>query len=325
MTEKQNSKKRSSWFYVLFCVSILLVVFVAAYTIYAAYLAYAQPQKRTISTWQDTSNYFNSNYMGSLNYGADVSTYPSVVVARGEGNMTLSVLVCNYNRMDDSIFSDHNISYDFKVTICDANREAYTETITYSNFKVAYNSNTYNLSSNSYTIQNQTLTGGAPDYHLYKVTFPSDFEDYIRIEAIPTDPAETDNIQLGCYITSSLLDRKMARDWSGQWTGLENVTDPTTVEGFNFEISGSGDSQYKLSWNSEKIDISQWFLEDYDLDVTYRADGWNSVTLDLPLNATDDLFHTYLIQFYRMSKASLTEDMEVWNSWIKFEKVESLG
>lgn len=317
-----NNRKRSAKYYVILCVAIILVTAMAAATVYAAYLAYAHSDKRTISTWKDTSSIFNSNYMGSVDSTSDESAYPVVVVSRGDGSISLSVLVCNYNRMDDSIYSTDNITYSFKITICDASKNPYTSPINYSNFKVKYNNTDYVLDSNTKTITSQTLTGGEPSYHVYTVTFPSSFEEYIMVEAIPQDATKTDNKKLGCYITSSILDRTMAKDWTGRLTGLDDITDPTLVDGFNYEISGSGTSSYKLSWDTTHVKISDWFIEDYGLEDSIGTSGdWEYVTLSMPLGLTTDdkLFHTYNFQFFRTSKADSSEDMTEWNSWIKFE------
>lgn len=302
-----------------FTVLLLLAVF-AAQNVYAAYVAYTN-RKRTVSTWADKDLYFSSNYMESVNMSDTWESYPVIGISKGGGSTSITVMVCNYNRMNPVVYSLETIGYTFTVTVCDSNMTETDVTLDWSQFTVAAGSGAASaMTGSSKSLTGQTLAGGAMNFNSYTITFPDSFNDYIKIEAVPTNASATENRKLGAFITSSILNREKAKNWMGRLTGLDGLGAGDDVDGFNFEISGSGSSTHTLTWDTAHVDISEWNIADYGITGITSDGTERSAELDLPLLSTDtDLFHTYVLQFYRTSPQDPDEDMDDWETWITFD------
>lgn len=314
----KETRKAKTYLYLAFAaIAICLVMSVT----YAAYVA-SSYEKRTVSTWKDTTNFFSSNYMESLDYS--LSNYSTVGITHGDGNVSLTVLVCNYNRMNPGAFSISNIGYSFIVTVCDADGVADTALDSYTDFRVAAGTGaSVPMSGNTMTLSNQTLTGGQQSYNSYTITFPGDFEGLMKLEAVPDSGSLsiTDNQKLGCFITASVIDRTVEQNWTGRLVGLENVTGNDEVDGFNYDISGSGAGTYTLTWDTTHVDISKWNLADYNITPT-GSGSTKSAQLTLPFE-DDDMFHTYHLQFYRTAPQASGESAAAWSTWITFTETVS--
>lgn len=301
-------------------IALLLVFSILAGTAYAAYIAYTN-KKRTVSTWNDSDFFFTSNYMESVDYSSDPDVYPVVTVSKGNTETVITVLVCNYNRMNPVNHADSDIHYDFSVTLCDETKAPSSKTITYSDFSIKCGSAAAEtMSSNAFSKSGQVLSKSGNSCNTYVITFPNSYDDYLMIEAVPTSSSEAEGRKLGSFITSSELNRTKAQNWEGRLTGLDSYASGD-VDGFNFEISGSGASTYVLTWDTDHVEINEWFISDYGISSVTEDGSEKSVELALPLLSTDtDLFHTYHLQFYRTAPQGTGETVSDWRSWITFEK-----
>lgn len=294
----------------------------AVFHAWAAYAAITQ-RSRTVSTWKDTGSFFTSNYLHAIQREDAAASYTTIVVGGTEDRVGLAVYVCNYNRMAaDAPVTPESIRYRFRMTVCGGDKAPLEETgatWTWSDFSVQVGETVYVPESNSLSVDD-TLNGGAHEFTVFNVSFPAGFDGYLLLEALPVtdrDYEVSNQTKLGCFVTTS-LDRSLPNAWTGKLTGLDNVEEDTVIDGFNYEISGSGEREYTLSWDTSHVELSQWNVLKYGLEVT--ADGTTaSAVLSLPLGSEDDLFHTYELQFYRTSAQTPGEDPA---SWITFTERE---
>ena len=113
-----------------------------------------------------------------------------------------------------------------------------------------------------------------------------------------------------------------ATDWSGSFVEAEK----TAVDGkkelgiINYKISGQTKGDYKLSWDSSKVEIDQWCLQNMTSEKPVQDRNTNTKSVTLHLGEPDKP-KQYLITFYRTyAEQDLTENWDTINNYIHFQK-----
>lgn len=85
----------------------------------------------------------------------------------------------------------------------------------------------------------------------------------------------------------------------------------------NYKISGQAEEDCVLSWDTSRVEIDQWCLQNMTSQEPQEKDGIKSVTLHLGAPNTPK---QYLLTFYRTyAEQDLTETWEDISKYISFQ------
>lgn len=145
--------------------------------------------------------------------------------------------------------------------------------------------------------------------HTYSITIPKDkmaSAADIIVTATPDADSDTSGFILAGRLQPSIIGTVASFSYEGKFleSGDDNVAD---YAAFNYQISVSNASEgkkMKLTWNKDVVEIDPLFLN------SIGNNGGNSGSLELTMNDTNS---SYLIQFYRLPKGSISrwEDLEI--------------
>jgi hypothetical protein len=315
---RKNKKKSSFTSTQRRLLRIWIVVATIALFVVGSYAAYTNMNsvKRVVATGRGSGILFSSNYMTATASGTKAEQYTNRVVNISGDSPTLTVSVCNYSQEDITKSNENDITYRFVVTLVPKNGYEFTET---DRAKYKVNGTGFAANSNEFVLLNQKLSGKEANKNTYKITLDSELTEYvnIRVEAIPNDTsyAYTGSNKLAGILSTSLGDNQQSTGWTGKFTD-DQTKDAKDYAGFNYEISGNGKGTITLKWNSSKIEISPWFLEDTKTTAT-EQNNWKSIQFTVGTDET----RNYTLQFYRVST-----DQEEWSTikqWVTCEFTEN--
>lgn len=244
---KHNNRKK--WF-----IFLLLIVAAAALAIaaFAAFYSTTQSVKRVAiaqTTDDDTSNAirFSSNYLNP--YQQDRTEFSSQLISVGnDGNVTISITVCNYPQNDATLTNERNITYEISLVVLDGDKKENT--------------------SSSITIEptgTQTLTGKQRSFQVHRITIPQNAveqisQGYLRVIARPDTNSLT---ATGNNILAADLRIVPAASQAADWTGnlVEKEQEIDKIDAFNYQISGTRQCTLTLLWNKDVVALSDWSIQ----------------------------------------------------------------
>lgn len=256
---------------------------------FAAYTRGDYVKRVVASKNVSTINLFSSNYL-YLRESAATDFPLRMIPISSEGDVSVTVTICNYQQDDLTKVNEEPISYTLTAALVDVSGNTITDSELIGEMKISgqafRNDGTYSASA--------TLEGGTAATHFYEITCGKDYASrleniYIRMEAVPVSGSQKLAARLN--LGSGTL---RTTPWSGTFVEVTgNDQDTTDLDGFNYVISGTEPATIRLTWNKEKVTLSKWSVELFDdADITK---GDNSIEIKVGEKGT-----SYTLQFYRV-------------------------
>ena len=184
-------------------------------------------------------------------------------------------------------------------------------------YRVTYeNGSATTTDSVTYTINNRTLTGRTANQHHYVLSFPGKELDKLKITVKATPvPVSVNNGQILAAVIAPCTGSSInAFSFEGKYTDESESTTPQDYSGFNYEISiSSGSATATLKWESDVLEVDQFFITKIAGSIIKQADGSLTFTMDQP-NGTGD----YLIPFYIKDKSKVPDNWAGMKELITF-------
>lgn len=272
-------------------ITVWLVVLCAAWLVTGTYAAYTKVDsiKRVVSTTTGLGARFSSNHMTVKGEDDNASGYNvTAIPVTSTTGVSVATTVCNFPQGDAAKWNPNDITYTFSAALLDTKGNPITAS-TQLNYRkengtnvtgediakelsITSDSTHYSFIDNSgyaLTIGEQSLLTGEARQNVYKLTFNGEAamlaEVMIQIKATPTDPTAC-GLSDGQFLAGRLrivASSAQSTQWKGSFTEWDNgIDDPKTLDAFNYEISGTEQGTYRLTWNPAHVEISHWFLED---------------------------------------------------------------
>lgn len=289
-------------------VLLMAAISLAAYTNFSSV-------KRVVSTEKPGDTLFSSNYLYLLSFDQDSSYYQTrrispAEIKDGSGDVTgyrFEIQVCNYVYGYTSAWNTDDIEYTFTVTVKPRGSEILPDNA--ESIEVIDASQQLSAGVLKYTLTGQSLGKSSANYKTYTITVPAELKDKILLEIV-AEPAEgskvaVNNKKLAANITLSTLEA--TKDWTGKFLDSKDVK-PSEYDGYNYEIAGNGEGTVTLSWNSDVLQISKWFLT--DARTLINKDG-KSCTFSVGDSKT-----AYHLQFYRVPGATIPDSWDTMNGYV---------
>ena len=285
--------------------------------VYAAYVNF-NSVKRVVSTGERDQVLFSSNYLYPVNQ--DETSYslrrisPSSV-QNTEGSevvngYTFTVQICNYAYGNQFTVNPNTIVYDFVAAVTMADGSALKPAVTQNCYfqeqdklsdvvpRIYFVKKEENATVGEAILETRELTGGSPQKHNYTFFVPADLKDEIKIQVVARPQtscyAYTNNQKLAVVVTMAKL--SATNSWTGKFSDEQSVA-PSAYDGWNYEISGNGKGTITLTWDTEVLQISPWFLQDVEMNSINTGSCSFSVGAD---NQPD----AYQLQFYKIRESS---------------------
>ncbi len=313
---------------------VWLVVFCAAWLVTGTYAAYTKVDsiKRVVSTTSGAEVRFSSNHMTLKNRTDEESTYKLTAITSGSASsVSVSTTVCNFPQGDAAKSNPNTIAYRFTAELLDITGNPVNATsqlsysgangnqVTVTGAQIAAALKINNISfttvdNGAYCLEipNQQLTGGEAHQNVYKLTCEAENAAMldavmIQMKAIPTDPTSC-GIGADQFLAGRLrvlMNSGRSTVWTGRFTDMGVASTPGELDAFNYEISGTAKGDYVLTWETDKVALSPWFLEDIDKTIN---PGDNSISISLGNPGTPT---SYRFVFYRTGGIP---DGETWDT-----------
>lgn len=293
----KKMKRLTVIYFVLAAILAVIAISFAAYT--------SLSSAKRVVTVKGTEQLFTSDVLMEFQQDSQIQTR---VISFGEEDKVFSVMVSNHLQGDTTKYDTKNIPYTLNVELLDTDGHSVTDSNVYSKLSV----NGTGMVSNSVSLQNQKLNGGAAQNKTYTFRLDSEILNYhIKITAETT---RSEYKSLGRII--SFTTNTTATDWSGSFVEAEK----TAVDGnkelgiINYKISGQTEGDYVLSWNPSRVEIDQWCLQNMTTEKPKQNGNTESVTLHLGAEGKPK---QYLITFYR-TYAEQDLPPENWDNIVQY-------
>ena len=293
----KKMKRLTVIYFVLAAILAVIAISFAAYT--------SLSSAKRVVTVKGTEQLFTSDVLMEFQQDSQIQTR---VISFGEEDKVFSVMVSNHLQGDTTKYDTKNIPYTLNVELLDTDGHSVTDSNVYSKLSV----NGTGMVSNSVSLQNQKLNGGAAQNKTYTFRLDSEILNY-RIK-ITAETTRSEYKSLGRII--SFTTNTTATDWSGSFVEAEK----TAVDGnkelgiINYKISGQTEGDYVLSWDSSRVEIDQWCLHNMTTEKPVQNGNTESVTLHLGAEGKPK---QYLITFYRTyAEQDLTT--ENWDDIVQY-------
>ncbi len=308
---KKNGKKLNKNLKTAVIIIAVLLVVSIAFAVSFAEFTKSSRAKRVVATYLTGGATFSSNYLVPNNNTAANVYKRFFYTSQLELGATGTVSVCNYPQGDPGKYYEKNIIYRLtakivKVTenngvVSKADATAsqvgdMTVTLTFKGGTPVTLSSS-NL-SNDFGTSTLSCLSAATD--LLDVSFSADFNDNaeglcLYVCATPEPPLPNINT-IDAVIIPTLSVQEAKNNWEGSFN--ENTSNPISgYDGFNYVISGTGTGTCTLKWRSDKLKISQVFLNEIsgtEGTETIGGNTWNTLEFDVD----SDLVNRYDLQFY---------------------------
>lgn len=291
------------------CIAALLA---AVSSSYAAYTS--QAYKRGVARNRDNETVrFTSNYLQSCAEETQPSEYAGRTILFEESEkekdtLTINLDIYNYANGNLNLVSQKDITYNLQVSFSGGDGNGYR--VTYENGSAT------TTDSVTYTINNRTLTGRTANQHHYVLSFPGKELDRLKITVKATPvPVSVNNGQILAAVIAPCTGSSInAFSFEGKYTDESESTTPQDYSGFNYEISiSSGSATATLKWESDVLEVDQFFITKIAGSIIKQADGSLTFTMDQP-NGTGD----YLIPFYIKDKSKVPDNWAGMKELITF-------
>jgi hypothetical protein len=104
-------------------------------------------------------------------------------------------------------------------------------------------------------------------------------------------------------LSAAVYTEKQATVWKGTFTDSKVPDTQQDLDGFNYEISGNGEGIVTLKWDSTKVEVSPWFLDDIADYITTEVaidDTTKEKTVSFKVGTSEQTEKSYQLQFYRV-------------------------
>lgn len=308
---KQKNTRWIALWLILASVALLITGTFAAFT-RAEYI------KRVVASRNESIGFlFSSNYLYARE--ASSSEFPlRMIPVSTQTDIGITITVCNYLQNDLTRVNDQTISYTFTAQLVNANGEEL------SNEKLTQYAGIISISGTPMNAQgfytkNATLNGGSATTHFYEITCSKDNVKHlsdlcIQISAVPDGSSQEKLVALLSLTSGSRSDTP----WSGKLVEVTSDTqDTTTLDAFNYVISGTSKTTVRISWNPEFVTLSPWSLALFnDAQITSAEDGKKYIDIRVGEDGTN-----YMLQFYRVNGIPEPETGEQVKGYVSFEEI----
>jgi len=312
------SKNRIAVFITVF------ILLISSGTVYATYLSKSGGKKGYVST-QESDSPFSSNYLSKISLNASIESYSQRIFAASVIGTT-KIRICNYQIDNMTVINSDDILYSMKFRLVDksgnpVNSETMFDGVRkadLSNYKIRFEGNEYTFDQNGECIisydqekEKPKLCKNSAQTDIFELDVDDDLIQYINVsvEAVPETVSENAAANQKLSSVFSFMHSSSNVDgWKGRFVDSRIAT-PKVLDGFNYEISGSGETKVSLLWNTDYVDISPVFLSDLQNEADALNSSGTSVSFDI---TSKDKIKTltfdagrlgqseiYLIQFYR--------------------------
>ena len=302
----KNVKRKPNiflWLALIF-VSVLAVSFTVSAIVYAAYTNSKNTQ-RTIATYDTAGERFSSNYLKKGNIGVT-----TLFVDSGDKPST-TITVCNYEQGKLSKPSTSAISYriTFSFVKYDSTEKVYVDATAgevgaYS-VKVTNGGGeaTINSSNLSHTFSDKEFAAGESHSDAYFIEMSANFATTLPkpnlFLSIVVTPTGTGVSELAGLFNADLRAQEAVTNWRGYFDDDTSDKTPADYDGFNYVITGSGSGTFTLSWNGEKVALSE--VSKIDL---LKIDGAEMNGNSISFSVDSTIASRYAIQFYKVNITS---------------------
>lgn len=321
----------------------VLLVSVALGSVTGTYAAYTsiKSAKRVISTIESASIMFSSNYLKYMQQ-KNMGTIDNYNVVSAEPNAgSVYVSVCNYPQGYMTTWAEGDIAYTITFTLVDkegniissdqnyefTDENGTVHTVSGSDILAG----TYSIQPGSGTIYQfingkatyqSALSADKANRLIYKLGLDDNYYDFVNVWVKVLTDNDTQAYAeggLGGIITPIVGEKAVQTSWSGRFIDYDMTSEtdyaanPANLSGFNYEISGTGAAEYRLTWNSEKLNISTIFLNSISYVENAAPGGQKSITFSV---GADGETESYRIQFYRNEPAAAGENWNLVESYI---------
>ena len=309
----------------IFAVVLIMGLTVSVGIITLAEFTKSDRAMRVVATYGKLDSLFSSNY---LVYSESVDNKRTIYVSSASTNPEAAVFICNYAQGNPAKTYENNIPYRVTAkwviynigagTITDATSaevDDVTVTLTLNNGTAVVLDN-----STRSTTFNSTLSRLESASDLLNIEFDKkifDNSNDLRLEVV-AEPigAYYDIYPLRCLFNAAVRGLDEQLTWEGYFNeaGAMNTSGtpiPSTYDGFNYVITGTGSGSVTLRWKSDKVSISDVFIvrDMNNITITNEADNWKSVTFSVD----SDTINRYDLQFYK-ADGTLDTDFASWST-----------
>lgn len=293
---------------------LIVIVLVGAVTAVAEFTKSSR-SRRVVATYGDEGVKFSSNYL-VLNADIENNVFKKTLYTNSEGTATSgNIMICNFSQNNRTQPYEYDIAYTLVAKLVKLSESAgvYSKSdatagdVGSHTVKVKLNDGTeVTLSSGnlSHSFEGNLLDRRQPTTDICHVEFDSDFLNasnlYLYLCAQPIGGSA------GLYPLDAVLNvAKKITERRNLWIGEFNEKTNTGVpqqpdyDGFNYIISGTGKGTCTLTWNNEKLQISQVFLAQNGL--TFTTLGTSS---SITFTVDSDTINRYDLQFYYAEEAT---------------------
>lgn len=301
---------------------IVAAVAVIAYSM-AAYTSLSSAKR--VVTVRGSEQYFTSDILVQYEEGSSLQSRVKSF-GKNDKTRTFSVTVSNHLQNDVTKYDSKSINYIFTAELIDANGKAVTDSGLESKLNISYGSKeSATWTNGKCEIRNQSFFGGTAQDTTYKFTLTGDeiLQYRIRITAVPINRSEYK--PLGRLIVLAV--DSTVSNWTGSFLTTEKsaVTANKTLGLLNYRISGHLEEDCVLSWDSSRVEIDKWFLDQMGISTKQITQTGNVKSVKLHLGAAGTP-QQYTIQFYRTyAVGDLNEDWNTISKYIKFENSTKSG
>ena len=301
---------------------IVAAVAVIAYSM-AAYTSLSSAKR--VVTVRGSEQYFTSDILVQYEKGASLQSRVKSF-GKNDTTRTFSVKVSNHLQNDVTKYDSKSINYTFTAELVDADGNSVTNSGVDNKLTINYGNQSLTPTNGKCEIKNQSFAGGTAQDTTYQFTLTGDeiLQYRIRITAVPTNRSEYK--PLGRLIVLAV--DSTVSNWTGSFLTTESnaVDNDKTLGLLNYRISGHLEEDCVLSWDSSRVEIDKWFLDQMGISTTNqitKTGNMRSVKLHLGAAGTPQ---QYTIQFYRTYAAGdLKEDWDTISNYIKFENSTNSG
>jgi len=308
--------------------------------VYAKYGAEHNVVKRVIATDSGAANRFTSNYLATGNATQHIRSVSSTSTE----DIVYDINIYNYSLNKPTQWYPADLDYTLTAQIKTLDGSASLNSSQIENligddqivlYTVTVNENNQEVTHSLLTLDKDTAivsdisqrivnSSGGGTYNSYRLVLPNSVIGKNISVVLTATPASKHRDIADTILSSRFGAEIQTIVLSTGWTGAFN--DDTSVslasyEGFNFSITGSGNSSGKLSWRSDLLEPNvNEIRELFNVDITDSSnysDNGNIRTITLSNLSSEDNAGRYDFQLYIKDSAAKTT-IEALNNWTTF-------
>ena len=308
--------------------------------VYAKYGAEHNVVKRVIATDSGAGSRFTSNYLATGNSNQSIRSVSST----STDDISYDINIYNYSLNKPTQWYPSDLEYtlsaqiksfDGSTTLTAAQVESLIGTDEIVVYTVSFDVNNEEVLTPLLTVSKDSLTAsnssqvianssGGGTYNSYRLILPNSMVGK-DISVILTATPASKHRDIADSILSSRFGAEvqtivLSTGWVGSFNDDTEVS-LASYEGFNYSITGSGNSSGKLSWRSDLLEPNvNEILDLFGVDITNAAnytDVGNMRTITLSNLSSDDNSGRYDFQLYIKDSAAKST-IENLNDWTTF-------